>query len=242
MLPSDADLWLVLPPTYLAHAFWANRNAGARVLIQLGITLGPPGLGSGKLGTPCDRMHSASLTAGSPLATLLDVPEDPQPHSAAAQLAPASAIHRLWRWLPRVSVILSLLTSKPWEWRLAPLSFYATTGNRDVTAGTSQLVSQLPAAHELHDLPGDGLSARPRPAQSAIKTCKIFDSRRGRPNVSESKKLAQLQLAQCMRKHGTPNFPDPTFPSGGGISWPIVPGLDLRSPAANQAGAVCSRN
>ena len=32
-------------------------NAGAWGLIQLGITLGPPGLGSGKLGTPCERMH-----------------------------------------------------------------------------------------------------------------------------------------------------------------------------------------
>ena len=76
--------------------------------------------------------------------------------------------------------------------------------------------------------------------QSAIKTCKFFDSRR-HLNVSESKKLAQLQFAQCMRKLAPPT-PDPTFPSGGGISWPIVPGLDLRSRAANQAGAVCSRN
>ena len=78
--------------------------------------------------------------------------------------------------------------------------------------------------------------------QSAMETCRFFGSHRGRPNVSESKKLAQLQFAECMRKHGVPNFPDPTFPGGAGISWPIVPGLALRSPAANQAGVVCSRN
>jgi hypothetical protein len=51
--------------------------------------------------------------------------------------------------------------------------------------------------------------------------------RRGRPQVSETKKLIQLHFAQCMRKHGVPNFPDPTFPTGGGISQPDVPGLNL---------------
>jgi hypothetical protein len=76
---------------------------------------------------------------------------------------------------------------------------------------------------------------------AAQKTCKFFGGRRGRPQVSETKKLIQLHFAQCMRKHGVPNFPDPTFPTGGGISQPDVPGLNLNSPAVNQAGAVCSR-
>ncbi len=106
LLLSDAGRWLLPPPRNLAHAFWADWNAGACVLIQLGTTVGPPGRGSGKFGTPCDRMHSASLTAGSLLATLLGVPVDPQAASATAQLAPASAIHRLSRWLPSVWVIL----------------------------------------------------------------------------------------------------------------------------------------
>jgi hypothetical protein len=76
---------------------------------------------------------------------------------------------------------------------------------------------------------------------AAQKTCKFFAGRRGRPQVSETKKLMQLHFAQCMRKHGVPNFPDPTFPAGGGIIQPDIPGLNLNSPAVNQAGAVCSR-
>jgi hypothetical protein len=76
---------------------------------------------------------------------------------------------------------------------------------------------------------------------AAQKTCKFFGGRRGRPQVSETKKLIQLHFAQCMRKHGVPNFPDPTFPTGGGISQVDMPGLNLNSPAVNQAGAVCSR-
>jgi hypothetical protein len=75
--------------------------------------------------------------------------------------------------------------------------------------------------------------------QSAMKTCKFFGRRRGRPQVSETKKLIQLHFAQCMRKHGVPNFPDPTFPSSGGIITPDVPGLNLNSPAVNQAVAAC---
>jgi hypothetical protein len=67
-------------------------------------------------------------------------------------------------------------------------------------------------------------------------------------SMPASRELGEQRLQELiggvagLRKHGVPNFPDPTFPSGGGISWPIVPGLDLRSPAVNQAGAGCSRH
>ena len=90
----------------LAHVFWADRNAGACGLIQLGMTLGPPGLGSGKFGTPCERMHSACLSAGPPLsAALLDLPEDPQAAIARPQLTAISAIETLWgRPLPVVEI------------------------------------------------------------------------------------------------------------------------------------------
>jgi hypothetical protein len=67
-------------------------------LIQLGITLGPPGLGSGKLGTPCERMHCASMSGEAPLATpVLDLAEDPHAATANAKLAAVSAILRRYR-------------------------------------------------------------------------------------------------------------------------------------------------
>ena len=86
------------PPSSLAHAFWADRNAGACGSIQLGMTLGPAGLGSGKLGTPCERMHCASLSGDPPLATtLLDLGEDPHATTANAKPAAASATRGLCR-------------------------------------------------------------------------------------------------------------------------------------------------
>ena len=64
----------------------------------MGITLGPPGLGSGKLGTPCERMHCASWSGEPPLATpVLDLAEVPHAATANAELAAAIATLRLYR-------------------------------------------------------------------------------------------------------------------------------------------------
>ena len=49
----------------------------------------------------------------------------------------------------------------------------------------------------------------------------------------------QLKFSECMRKHGVPNFPDPTFPAGGGIIESVGPGNDPQSPAFQHAVAVC---
>jgi hypothetical protein len=50
-----------------------------------------------------------------------------------------------------------------------------------------------------------------------------------------------LKLAECMRSHGVPNYSDPTFPPGGGISRTVVPGLNVQSPAVRRAAAACNR-
>src|SRR5471030_539347 len=62
---SDDDPGPLPPDPRLAHAFWADRNAGACGLMSLGIRRPRPfAPGSGKFGTPCERMHSASLSNG----------------------------------------------------------------------------------------------------------------------------------------------------------------------------------
>ena len=57
-----------------------------------------------------------------------------------------------------------------------------------------------------------------------------------------------LRFAECMRKHGVSNFPDPTLslPAGNvsvidvaGIYFALPPGLDFQSPAAKQARTAC---
>jgi hypothetical protein len=72
----------------------------------------------------------------------------------------------------------------------------------------------------------------------------------GRGQVSASRKLEMVKLAQCMRKHGLTTFPDPTAtpPSPGpglGIafgtpgSFIAVPQSLIQSPAFSQAAAAC---
>jgi hypothetical protein len=59
--------------------------------MSLGMISPPVELGSGKFGTPCARMHYASLSSGPPLASACGVFEDPQATTAAAQSNAADA-------------------------------------------------------------------------------------------------------------------------------------------------------
>jgi hypothetical protein len=78
--------------------------------------------------------------------------------------------------------------------------------------------------------------------QSADQSCEKLLSAGSapRPPISESQKLAAIANAQCMRKHSVPGFPDPEFPSGGGIGIQIGgPGDDPQSPAFQHAEKIC---
>jgi hypothetical protein len=66
---------------------------------------------------------------------------------------------------------------------------------------------------------------------------------------TESEKLQMLAIARCMRKHGVPDFPDPTSspppPGNGnvmgrdGMYLAIGPPADQQSPAFKRAAAGC---
>jgi hypothetical protein len=72
----------------------------------------------------------------------------------------------------------------------------------------------------------------------AEKACKEYLPPSGPPPaVPESERAAAIANAQCMRKHGVPNFPDPTF-SGGQLN-PGLAGVNPQSPAFKQAAAAC---
>lgn len=77
--------------------------------------------------------------------------------------------------------------------------------------------------------------------QSAMQACRPYLPNGGQPpQLSASRKQAMLQYAQCMRSHGVPNFPDPTF-SGGGVQFRVGPagGAGRSSPAFAAAQATC---
>jgi hypothetical protein len=47
--------------------------------------------------------------------------------------------------------------------------------------------------------------------------------------------------ARCIRTHGMPNFPDPTFAAGGkGVGVDLGPGENLGSPAIKRAARACA--
>jgi hypothetical protein len=80
----------LLPGPSLAHACWADLNAGDWVSMSLGMKSPPVALGSGKLGTPLARMHWAYLSSGPPLGSApLDWLEDPQAATSTAHITTA---------------------------------------------------------------------------------------------------------------------------------------------------------
>jgi hypothetical protein len=100
---------------------------------------------------------------------------------------------------------------------------------------------------------GSGINPQSPAFQSAQNACSKLLPGGGplRGPVSESRKLAMLRLAECMRKHGLSTFPDPTSTApapgagfgiafGGPGSFIAVPQSLLQSPAFNQAAAVCN--
>jgi hypothetical protein len=78
--------------------------------------------------------------------------------------------------------------------------------------------------------------------ESAVKACKLFGGRTSPPPLTASQKQHLLDFAQCMRTHGVPGFPDPTFPSSGGANRSSLPaGLNPSSPAFQRAARACGR-
>jgi hypothetical protein len=87
----------------------------------------------------------------------------------------------------------------------------------------------------------DGISFSGPALLAAEKACKEYlpGGNGPPPAISESRKLAMIANAECMRKHGVPNFQDPTFPSGGGAKITIGPGVNPQSPAFENAAKAC---
>ena len=74
---------------------------------------------------------------------------------------------------------------------------------------------------------------------AAGKVCKEYMAPSGPgPTLTESQRVAAMNDAACMRAHGLPNFPDPTF-SGANEQVPIGPGLNPASPAFQRAAQAC---
>jgi hypothetical protein len=99
--------------------------------------------------------------------------------------------------------------------------------------------------------PGDGLNPRSPAFQAAQKQCFHLLPGGGSHAGSPADEPRMLALAECMRRHGLTNFPDPTIfhatggpPAGNvivanGYEFKLGPGLDPQSPAFQAAAKAC---
>jgi hypothetical protein len=77
--------------------------------------------------------------------------------------------------------------------------------------------------------------------RSAMQTCNRLQpsgTSTGKP-LTGAQRIAALAQVRCLRNHGLPNFPDPTFPSSGGELFPAIPGFDPESPVFKHAATAC---
>jgi hypothetical protein len=80
--------------------------------------------------------------------------------------------------------------------------------------------------------------------RSAMNSCKSDLPNGGHPTAAQTaqQKAKALAMSRCMRSHGVPNFPDPTFVNGpnGGLGVRIGgAGIDPSSPAFQAASKAC---
>ena len=97
--------------------------------------------------------------------------------------------------------------------------------------------------------PGSGLDPSSPAFRSAQSECKKLLPGGGPkgppPAPSASDVRAALTWAQCIRKHGVPNFPDPSTNGATaglvfrGVVFPVGPGFNPQSPAFKQAQSAC---
>jgi hypothetical protein len=87
----------------------------------------------------------------------------------------------------------------------------------------------------------DGVAFSGPAFESAVKACKLFGGGTSPPQLTASQKRKLVAFAQCMRTHGVPDFPDPTFPSSGGVNRSLPSAASPSSPGFLRAAKACGR-
>jgi hypothetical protein len=90
--------------------------------------------------------------------------------------------------------------------------------------------------------PSDGrwhfaVSPGSAPASTQQACQHLFPSDNASPPVPRAQFQALVRLAECLRQHGVPNWPDPN-PDG---AFPLPPSLQQKTPAYARAATACQR-
>ncbi|MGN6167203.1 MAG: hypothetical protein ACTHQQ_03405 [Solirubrobacteraceae bacterium] len=87
----------------------------------------------------------------------------------------------------------------------------------------------------------DGINFSGPAFQAANKACSHLDRGLVPPPLTEAQKQGMIAKSQCIRRHGVPSFPDPTFgPRGYGAGVVLGQGVSPDSPAIKTAAKACS--
>jgi hypothetical protein len=96
---------------------------------------------------------------------------------------------------------------------------------------------------ELQNVENSGVNTHSPTYQAALEACKKYT---GAGNLTPAQNAAEnakgLEISQCMRSHGVPNFPDPaTGPAGEQVINLSGLGIDQNSPTYQAALQACQR-
>jgi hypothetical protein len=94
----------------------------------------------------------------------------------------------------------------------------------------------------IHITPSSGVNPQSPVFQSAQQACAKLGPGGPGGGISSGQRSAALAFSRCMRAHGVPDFPDPTFQKGGGIFLRVGPGANPQSPAFQRAQTACGRS
>lgn len=86
----------------------------------------------------------------------------------------------------------------------------------------------------------DGITFSGPAFTAAAKKCKFGPGANGHSKLSAAQRRGMLENAECMRKHGVPDFPDPTFGPRGGVKGAASVGINVNAPAFIQANQECN--
>lgn len=67
-----------------------------------------------------------------------------------------------------------------------------------------------------------------------------FESPSQAATITAGDRVAYLKAAACMRRHGYPNFPDPTFP-GQTVTVDVPASINQNSPQFRRAATICTK-
>jgi hypothetical protein len=89
--------------------------------------------------------------------------------------------------------------------------------------------------------PGSGINPNSSAYQEAFRSCQSLlpAGKTSGGSVSPAVRAQILRYAACIRAHGVPNYPDPTF-NGNAVNFGNLSGINPNSPAYQSALSACA--